>query len=72
MKKTDLTDAIAEAERFLERAKTLAKASAGYEKAHPETVRYQHVDLDLATLTAAARRSSMDLTRALAALRRYG
>ena len=70
MKKAALTDAIAEAQRFLDRARLCDKSSKAYEKQRPDTAHFRHIDLDLATHTAAVRRSSMDLTRALSALRK--
>ena len=70
MKKAALTDAIAEAQRFLDRARLCDKSSKAYEKQRPDTAHFKHIDLDLATPMAAVRRSSMDLTRALSALRK--
>lgn len=61
MKLNNLDAAIAEAERFLERAKPLQDASHN-QKHRPK-------NLTDYTQTAAVRRSSMDLTRALATLR---
>lgn len=55
---TALEEAIQEAERFLHRAKTLAKTQGGVSK------------VGGSQLVAAVKRSSMDLTRVLAALRK--
>lgn len=70
-----LREAILEAERFLKRAKELYKADAKIRKVNEKNVRNQFnpdwvMDLSV-TRKAAVRRASMDLTRALAKLRRY-
>jgi len=73
MKKTTLTEAVGEAERFLAAAQRLEKA---YGKLlwtpgdDPDHERFLHYPLDLAAYTADVRRKSMDLTKALARLRK--
>lgn len=62
--KTALDTAIAEAERFLERARTLRAALKANEGVEYRARRYSFPE------RSATRRASMDLTRALAALRR--
>lgn len=65
MNHTSLKTAIAEAERFLERAK---KAERGF--APSQYGNGTRMYNDDHTATAAAKRASMDLTRALAQLRK--
>ena len=74
MKKTTLAETVTEAERFLASAKRLQKA---YGKLlvvvsadDPDHERFLHYPLDLAAYTADVRRKSMDLTKALARLRK--
>ncbi len=72
MKKTTLTEAVGEAERFLAAAQRLEEA---YGKCllpadDPDHERFLHYPLDLAAYTADVRRKSMDLTKALARLRK--
>lgn len=64
MDKPKLDAAVAEAKRFLERVKALPKPTT-YE-AHGRTYTHDHFPRE----SGAIRRASMDLTRALADLRR--
>lgn len=66
MKPSDLDIAIAEAERFIERAKLARHAFSWHE--FKDAGGYFVVDDTKAT--AAVKRASMDLTRALVAIRR--
>lgn len=71
MTKDSLNEAIAETERFLKKAKAVkwTKREIRSSSIDPFTVvEYTEVDHVAA---AAARRASMDLTRALARMRRY-
>ena len=68
MKPSDLDIAIAEAERFIERAKVAKRAFSWHGFKNDTTVGYFVVDDTRAT--AAVKRASMDLTRALVAIRR--
>jgi hypothetical protein len=86
MTREELAEAITEAERFLSKAKPLLKESteidkanvrkrAEWEKSPASKERYAHFwgtpdPLVGSAQSAAVKRSSMDLTRALAALRR--
>jgi hypothetical protein len=86
MTRESLADAIAEAERFLKKAKPLLKESgeidkinarerAEWEKSPASKREFAHFwsrpdPIVGSTQSAAVKRSSMDLTRALAALRR--
>jgi hypothetical protein len=55
-----------EATRFLRKNKKLQREIETWRRENP---RYQHIPIDFAKGTAEVRRSSMDLTRALADLR---
>jgi hypothetical protein len=69
MKKDTLDVAVTETERFLTHARELQKQVILLRREEPNTERFQHIDLTLAKWTAQVKRSSMDVTRALAALR---
>jgi len=69
MKKANLLEAINASERFYEHALDLKKQVELLSKEDPATQAFQHIDIRLSKHTAQVRRSSMDLTRALAALR---
>ena len=70
MKKTTLAETVNEAERFLASAKRLEKAYAVLCADDPDHEHFRHYPLDLAAYTADVRRKSMDLTKALARLRK--
>jgi len=70
MKKTTLAETVTEAERFLASARRLTKAYGKLSADDPDHERFLHYPLDLAAYTADVRRKSMDLTKALARLRK--
>jgi len=70
MKKTTLAETVTEAERFLASAKRLQKAYAKLCAEDPDHEHFLHYPIDLAASTADVRRKSMDLTKALARLRK--
>lgn len=68
MRHTSLTNAIAEAERFLRRARHLQSAQR-QEPVHSLAAINDHVDGSTPRESGAVKRASMDLSRALADLR---
>lgn len=73
MTRIDVEVAVAEAERFIARAKALLDSTP--ETYQPESRDYKAESWDgggMPKLSGATRRASMDLTRALAHLRRRG
>ncbi len=69
MRKDTMNLTISEAKRFLRAATKLETENDLLTRDDPETARYKHFDITLAKYTAAVKRSSMDLSRALSNLR---
>mgnify|MGYP000943128612 CR=1 FL=1 len=70
MKKTTLAETVTEAERFLASARRLTKAYGKLSADDPDHSCTSRALIDLAAYTADVRRKSMDLTKALARLRK--